>query len=285
MFIFKEELAEGESTLAIVILILVIIYLLLPITAFIHKFSREVFRHDTMEYRKHSITFLSDYDRANPMSSKEANEKYLEKIAEAGTLDKEQAEKQKQAFAQGGRFGGIMNYGAVNFGMQYRATANYGGAGFQARPAYAGYQMAGGYRGFAMQGAARMGGQVANFGQITANYAPNRYAHRAVAGFGGQAMQMAGFARPQPVVMRAQQPGAVAYQQPARVAYQQPAGTQQMAYQQPAQQVAYQQPAQRVVYQQPAGTQQMAYAQPQQVAYRAPAQATATASQVAYQPR
>jgi hypothetical protein len=78
-----------------------------------------------MTYQKHSITFMTDYDRSNPMSEKESNLKYLEKMKEAGELDKKQYDQQKNYFNQGGRFGGVMNYGAQVNNLQSRAINTY----------------------------------------------------------------------------------------------------------------------------------------------------------------
>jgi len=78
-----------------------------------------------MTYNKHSITFLTDYDRANPMSEKEANMKYISKMKEAGELDTKHYEEQMKMFIQQGRLGGVINYGVHSNNMQTRVLNTY----------------------------------------------------------------------------------------------------------------------------------------------------------------
>ena len=125
MFAFSDILSEGEAVIGLVAWIFTIIYLLLPVRVILQKCRSEVFRHDDMTHEKHKVTFLSDYDRSNPMTEKEANIKFIEEMAAAGEMDKDQVEQRKQYYAQGGRYGGIMHYGDSANGLQGRVYNTY----------------------------------------------------------------------------------------------------------------------------------------------------------------
>jgi len=197
-------------------------------------------------------------------------------MEEAGEIDKEQANQQMNYFNQGGRFGGVMHYGAQVNNLQSRVMNTYQPMAF--RP---------------MGGPQFMGGGVMGGGYNQMQAMPQRYIVRMAApGMGGQMrmpmqarmpgmgynpvmMQRAAViqqrynvpraggpvynqATPQPIVRPAYAPQQVTYQQPQ--AYQQP-----QTYQQPQ---AYQQPTfQRPVYQQnPAPV----FTRPAQVNYQQP---------------
>ena len=176
MLIFMAELSNGQISIALFLFLSILGYLFIPVTYIIHKlFSKKIERDDSIEYKTHSLTFITDYDRANPMSSKDANLKFMERMEEAGKLDKQQAARQRMAISQGGRFGGIMSYGQMNRGMQSRAASNFGGFPPQPRGFYG--RQAGGYA---------MGGYVNRGYQIGVMQRPNeeRYMSRAVRSLG-----------------------------------------------------------------------------------------------------
>eukprot|EP00343_Euplotes_focardii_P012507 CAMPEP_0205833638 /NCGR_PEP_ID=MMETSP0206-20130828/50137_1 /ASSEMBLY_ACC=CAM_ASM_000279 /TAXON_ID=36767 /ORGANISM="Euplotes focardii, Strain TN1" /LENGTH=358 /DNA_ID=CAMNT_0053140199 /DNA_START=1886 /DNA_END=2962 /DNA_ORIENTATION=- len=302
---FSDILTEGDTPVGWVAFILSLLFMFIPVKTIVDKCSKDAYKFDEMTYEKHSITFISDYNRANPMSEKECNIQFLEKMKEAGELDKDQYQQQVNMFNQGGRFGGVVNYGQQASTLQARVHNTYQPAGF-----------GGGFaRGFAAP--------QANFGgympRPAAGYGfnqgmPQRYVVRMAqpammqgggqqfemnANFGGRRviMQRGAFMQPgrqqftnniarviqQPNVIPnigvhpATAPGVVQYQANAQAQYQQPARVQ---YQQPAQVPGrFQQAAQ--FQQQPAGYQQPVTYQQQPAQYQ---QQVQYAQQPAQQP-
>lgn len=222
IFVFSNELSGGRSYVGLAAIVLTIIYLFLPIRSVINKCTRGVFRSDSKEYKNHYFTFLTDYNRANPMSQKEANLDFLSKMANDGKLDKDEVEKRMKAFMQGGKFGGVMTYGQNSSNMQNRAVNTYG---FAAQPAY-GY---GQYNAYYQRGYAQPAYGYAAQPFYRPVVVPTAYSNP-VQQYAAPVQQ---FARP--VVVP--QP-TYSYQQPV---YQQPV-YQQPVYQQPVYQQQYQQP-------------------------------------------
>lgn len=83
-----------------------------------------------MTYERHSMTFLTDYNRANPMTSKEAYMEYYDKLKEAGEIDSKKYEQQRNIFNNAGRFGGVINYGQASNTLQTRVQSTYQGSVF-----------------------------------------------------------------------------------------------------------------------------------------------------------
>lgn len=217
-----------------------------------------------------------DYNRSNPMTQKEANLKYLEKMSEAGELDKQMYDQQRQYYNQLGRFGGVMHYGAQVNNIQTRVFNTYQPL-MIARPAGVMPQNFG-------YGIQRMG-----YNPLQAM--PQRYVVRMVQPGAGVNYQYPGVMVRPVMVQRAgymaqnnqivshpqayQRPIAVV-NQPVNV-MQQPYRPQPIVYQQPVyQQPVYQQPVyQQPVYRQPAAgyavnNTGVAYAQPQAHYYQQP---------------
>lgn len=125
IFIFTDILSDHANKGGLIVWLLTIFYLLIPVRYIIMKCSKDVHKYDEMTHEKHYLTFWSDYDRANPMSEKEANIRFLEKMKEEGKVDKNEFDMQKYNINQGGRFGGVLNYGAQVNNMQSRVLNVY----------------------------------------------------------------------------------------------------------------------------------------------------------------
>ena len=78
------------------------------------------------EYRKIRHTFINNNDRANPMTSKEANVDFVNKLKRLGTLTSKQALKENKTYGQVDTFRSIQTYGERNQGIQDRVANNYG---------------------------------------------------------------------------------------------------------------------------------------------------------------
>jgi len=125
LYAFSDILSGGKAPIGLAAFLITLIYMLIPVRYCINKLGSEANRYDNMTYEKHSITFITDYDRSNPMTEKDANIKFLEKMKEAGELDKEQYQQQLNYYNQGGRFNGVMNYGQQNNSLQGRVYNTY----------------------------------------------------------------------------------------------------------------------------------------------------------------
>lgn len=250
---FEDVLNGHRLGIGLAAFLLTLAYLFLPIRYCINKCASQVWRHDEMTYEKHCSTFLTDYNRSNPMTQKEANLKYLEKMSEAGELDKQMYDQQRQYYSQLGRFGGVMHYGAQVNNIQTRVFNTYQPMVI-ARPIGVMPQNFG-------YGIQRMG-----YNPIQAM--PQRYVVRMVQPGAGGNVQYPGMMMRPVMIQRAgymaqnnqiaahpqayQRPSAIV-NQPANV-MQQPYRPQPIVYQQPSyQQPTYQQPVyQQPVYRQPA---------------------------------
>jgi hypothetical protein len=302
IFAFGDVLSEQQNPIGLIAFLCTLVYLFLPVRYMINKCTKDVWRYDDMTYEKHSITFFDDYNRSNPMSEKVANLAYIEKMKEAGELDKQQYEAKKNQLNQGGRYGGVMNYGQ-QASLQARAYQTYQPSFQMGRPQLAqnqAYMMGG-------QGGGYHQGYMGNAQALPVRYAVRTQGPMQMQMPNGQRVMMApNYGGRQVMVQRAQYPQVrpqVAYhnpasnttvQQPQHVAYNpQPAvqyrQSQPQAYVQPQaaayrpqpQPATYGQPAQQqqyrqqpVYHQQPQGYQQPQYAQrapaPQQQQYTQP---------------
>jgi hypothetical protein len=273
IFAFGDILSEQENTIGLIAFLCTLIYLFLPVRYIINRCTKDVWRYDDMTYEKHSITFFDDYNRSNPMSEKEANLAYIEKMKESGELDKQQYEAKKNQLNQGGRYGGVMNYGQ-QASLQARAYQTYQPNFQLGRPQLAQNQ------------AYMMGGQGGGYHQrymVNNQALPVRYAVRTQGPMqmqlpNGQRVMMAPnyggrqvMVNRQAMVQRVQYPQVrpqVAYHNPAsNTTVQQP---QRAAYN-PQPQPGAQPGAQPAAQYRP---QPQAYAQPQVAAYRQPQAAT-----------
>ena len=144
LFVFTNIMSDGKNFVGLIAFILCICFILVPVRMIIAKWTSEVFRRDEMTYERHSITFLTDYDRANPMTTREAHIKYYEKLRDSGEIDGGKFERQKTMLSNAGRFGGVINYGQATNSLQTRAQftfqtplINFGNQQYQSR--YLGY--------------------------------------------------------------------------------------------------------------------------------------------------
>ena len=139
ILMFSDVLSgSNEITVGLIAFIGTLIYFFLPIRYCINKCRKEVWRHDEMTYEKNFEFFLTDYNRSNPMTEKEANIEFIKKLKESGKIKEDQYKQQVNYYQQGGRFNGVMQYGAQFNNLQNRVMNTYqpaffpgGGQGFR----------------------------------------------------------------------------------------------------------------------------------------------------------
>jgi hypothetical protein len=126
ILIFSDVLSgSNEIIVGLIAFIGTLVYFFLPIRYFINKCRKEVWRHDDMTYEKNFEYFLTDYNRSNPMSEKQANIAFIEKLKESGKLKEEQYQQHFNYYQQGSRFSGVMQYGAQFNNLQNRVISTY----------------------------------------------------------------------------------------------------------------------------------------------------------------
>ena len=130
LFVFTNIMSNGTNFVGLIAFILSIWFILVPVRMILAKWTPDVFRRDEMTYERHSMTFLTDYNRANPMTSKEAYMEYYDKLKEAGEIDSKKYEQHRNIFNNAGRFGGVINYGQGSNTLQTRVQNTYQGSVF-----------------------------------------------------------------------------------------------------------------------------------------------------------
>ena len=79
-YIFVNSLSNGQNQLCLPIMIVSIIYWLTPKEYLLHKCQTSIKRDDAETFTKSKYQFLTDYDRSNPLTSKEATLRYLHEL-------------------------------------------------------------------------------------------------------------------------------------------------------------------------------------------------------------
>ena len=115
-------------------LIIVVIWLLIPIRQIIRCCNKSVARSSEEKdlYETQRFNFFSDYDRQNPITSKEAISSFLKEKAERTDLEEGEAQEiqeQLNQIKQTTQFQGIANYGHGQIGLQNRVQFAQGGGG------------------------------------------------------------------------------------------------------------------------------------------------------------
>ena len=77
-FIFISALSEGSNQFCLPVMIITIGYYIIPKDILLHRFENTISRDDSETYKKNKRNFLTDYDRTNPLTSKEVTIKYLQ---------------------------------------------------------------------------------------------------------------------------------------------------------------------------------------------------------------
>lgn len=111
IFGFQYELFRDIYYGPAICLAAVILYLILPVGCLFECCVRRRAKTSEVLYRDYYFNFISDYDRMNPMTQKEAKVEFLKKLAEIGKIDQDEAHKKLQDINNSDKFSGLINYG------------------------------------------------------------------------------------------------------------------------------------------------------------------------------
>lgn len=108
-------------------MIITIGYYIIPKDIILHKCENTISRDDNETYTKNRFKFLTDYDRTNPLTSKEATLKYLEELEkyEENQEKIDEIKDQKSKLQISSLFASIQNYGK-NRSLEQRVNRIYG---------------------------------------------------------------------------------------------------------------------------------------------------------------
>ena len=79
-FIFVSNLSDGENFLPHFALWISLLLVLFPFKTLLRRCHGDISRDDDETYNKNKAKFLNDYDRSNPITSKDATLKHLENM-------------------------------------------------------------------------------------------------------------------------------------------------------------------------------------------------------------
>ena len=80
-----------ENEVGTISILTAIAYIIMPVRTLLDRCQSEPARKDDMTYENYKFTFVHDYDRTNPVTKKDAQKEYLEKLKEeAGTKEEKE---------------------------------------------------------------------------------------------------------------------------------------------------------------------------------------------------
>lgn len=124
---FISNLSEGGIIFPLVHLLFTIVYSFIPKRVIFHKCETHVIRDDSETYEKNKLSFLTDYDRSNPITSKEATLAHLDLMESQETADEEleNLKDRRVSLLQQTVFASIQKYGQ-NRSLKQRVKRIFG---------------------------------------------------------------------------------------------------------------------------------------------------------------
>jgi hypothetical protein len=123
-FIFIDTLSGTGNLYPHVSLWIAVFFFLLPIKPCIRRFEGDVDRDDDETYTKNKRVFMDDYDRSNPVTSKEATLQHLDALAATERSEDKLAKLkiQRLLVVKGGDYGSMKTYAGGENTMANKAT-------------------------------------------------------------------------------------------------------------------------------------------------------------------
>ena len=111
-FIFINSLSDSKNQLPQIILWISVASWLLPVSYLFRKCEGSIIRDDNETYQNNKTKFLNDYDRSNPITTKEATLKHLQDLEDLENSDdkKMELEQQRLQILQNDNFGNLIKY-------------------------------------------------------------------------------------------------------------------------------------------------------------------------------